>query len=50
MIRVLWFVYKAWRSYPEQRFAQLVVNFLGTDPFYVEDSVTERQLRERRLG
>lgn len=26
-----------WSRYPDMRFGQLIVNVLGTDPFYIED-------------
>ena len=29
---------RIWQMYPDWRFGQLVVNLLGVDPFYIEDS------------
>lgn len=38
---VLHYVEEAWKKNPEMRFGQLVVNVLGTDPFYTDDSITQ---------
>lgn len=29
-----------WEQYPDMRFGQLIVNVLGIDPFYLEDTQT----------
>lgn len=35
-----------WTKYPDMRFGQLIVNCLGTDPFYIEDGIAEKKIAE----
>lgn len=35
-----------WMTHPDMRLGQLMVCILGTDPFYMEDNVTEEKIKE----
>ena len=37
---------EAWKRKPMLRFGQLIVNALGTDPFYIEDNEARKKIRE----
>lgn len=37
-----------WQLYPDMRFGQLVVNVLGSDPFYIEDDAAVDLFMEAR--
>lgn len=37
---------EVWMNHPYLRFGQLVVDVLGTDPFYMKDDVIRRKFRE----
>lgn len=37
---------EAWKRKPMLRFGQLVVDALGTDPFYIEDDEARKKIRE----
>lgn len=43
---------KVWDKLPELRFGQLIVNVLGSDPFYELDKnvVTKMRKYERKIG
>ena len=43
--KILRVIGEVWNKYPDMRFGQLVVNCLGTDPFYVEDNVIEKKFK-----
>ena len=45
-------VRKAWDKLPELRFGQLIVNVLGSDPFYELDKNVVIKMRkyERKIG
>lgn len=45
-------VRKVWDKLPELRFGQLIVNVLGSDPFYELDKnvVTKMRKYERKIG
>ena len=36
----------AWKTSPDWRLGQLMVNYFGVDPFYVEDTIIERKLEQ----
>jgi len=39
-------LFETWKKYPTLRFGQLVVNVLGNDPFYIEDTEARKKFRE----
>lgn len=39
---------KLWNEVPDWRFGQLVVNLLGTDPFYIEDDEALEIIKKNR--
>ena len=41
---------ETWKKYPMLRFGQLVVNVLGTDPFYIEDIEARKKFREYEVN
>lgn len=44
--KLLKMIERVWTKYPDMRFGQLIVNCLGTDPFYIEDGITEKKIAE----
>lgn len=43
---VLFHIKKVWECHPDWRFCQLIVNFFGRDPFYVEDEDVIKRLEK----
>lgn len=44
--KLLKMIERVWTKYPDMRFGQLIVNCLGTDPFYIEDGIAEKKIAE----
>lgn len=44
--KLLKMIERVWVKYPDMRFGQLIVNCLGTDPFYIEDGIAEKKIAE----
>lgn len=44
--KLLKMIERVWTKYPDMRFGQLIVNCLGTDPFYIEDDIAEKKIAE----
>lgn len=44
--KLLKMIERVWTKYPDMRFGQLIVNCLGTDPFYIEDCIAEKKIAE----